>query len=442
MHELVEDLVLLNAISSKPTSLRMPAMLGLVSILASVGGLSTWSCVATLASAVIVPGTVVVETGRKSIQHQDGGVIKSIDVIEGEHVAAGQSLVTLDGNELHIASDTLRRLLAMNTAERLRLAAERSGSDKLDLPSDAAEPGAEPFREITDDERRLFQARRASLESKIHTLISDGEAATQTAANIDTQIRLQRTRVILMREELEEDQRLLNTHDASRQHVLEITRSLAELGGETEELISRADEARQRVKHNRLEALRTAAAFMESVDTDMQEAKKARLELVEKLNTVSEQIARLHIITPVSGRVVNLSVHTVGGVVAAGVTLLEIVPDHDPLQVEAEIRPEDVDNVVAGMPATISLTGFIGQKLPRLNGVVVRVSADRVDDPTKAIAFFRVGIAIPLRALSLLGSHPLRPGEAVTVMLCNGKQTPLQYLLSPVLSFFSKAMHA
>ena len=424
------------------TSLRTPACVGLLTILLGAGGLLLWSSIALLASAVIIPGIVVVETGRKVVQHQDGGVIKSIDVAEGARVAAGQCLVTLDGSQLYAAEDTLRRLLAMNTAERLRLRAEREGSETVQFPSDVARVGKEVLFGIAADELRLFHARRASLEGKVRTLDNEAAGALQAAANLDKQVDLQRTRVALMQQELDDTRRLLGTHDTSRQHVLEVTRSLAELNGETEELISREDDAKQRYQHSTLESLRTTATFIESVDTDLQQSEKSRLDLVEKLSTVEEQIDRLRVVAPVAGRIVNLSVHTIGGVVGAGVTLLEIVPEKDPLEVVGEVRPEDIDNVRAGLPADIALTGFVGQQLPKLTGVVLGVSADRLEDTAKGTAFFRVRVSIPTEARSLLGTHELRPGMAVTLMLCKGRETPIQYLISPMMAFFAKAMRA
>lgn len=418
-----------------------PILIGLTTIAVSIGGLCAWSSLVTIASAVIVPGVVVVDSGRKVIQQQDGGTVNSISVREGEHVEEGQLLLTLDGSQLYPVADTLQRLLAMNLVERARLEAEQAHQTKVDFPEPDASVAPATFKRIVEREKQLFVSRLASLNLKIDTFRNERMGFLQTAANLEAQIALVRNRILLSQRELADAQTLERTHDESRERVIELIRSIDELGGEAEMLASQEEDARAKAQHSELEADRTRAAFIESVNTDLEQSEKNRLDLSEKLLTVRQQISRLRVVSPVAGEIVNQSVHTIGAVVAAGASLLEVVPSGDPLEVEGEVRPEDVDEIHVGVPVNVALTGFVGQRLPRLKGIVAAVSADRIEDPARQSGFFRVRVSIPASERFSLQHHDLRPGMAVTMMLCTGYETPLRYLSSPLLTFFSDSMH-
>jgi HlyD family type I secretion membrane fusion protein len=177
------------------------------------------------------------------------------------------------------------------------------------------------------------------------------------------------------------------------------------------------------------------------VETDLQQLQRDRFELLQRLETVEDQVKRLEITAPVTGTVVDLAIHTVGGTVAPGAQLLEIVPKDDPLVIDAQVRPEDVENIHPGLAVEVRMPGFEGRHLPLLTGTVVMVSADRLWDRSPGSApFFQVRVQLDDQAIRHLASSKLRPGVPVDLMILTGEQSPIEYLTGPLARFFRRAM--
>ena len=150
----------------------------------------------SLASATIAPGTVVVDLSRKVMQHPDGGVVRAINVRDGDHVEAGQVLLTLDDTRLRLALQTLRPMLAMNIAQSARLRAERSDRAEVDFLGEArSETPMDEFSDIMNQQVRLREARGAALNSQIATLRSEGDQAHAAMVGLKQQALTQRARI-------------------------------------------------------------------------------------------------------------------------------------------------------------------------------------------------------------------------------------------------------
>ena len=421
-------------------SLMFPSILGILTILTSLGGLVAWSCVGSIASAVVIPGIVVVDTGRKFIQHLDGGVVQSLEVREGQEVKASQVLMRLDSAVIDIAATSLERLLALNVATESRLHAEQDGDAQPRFPNEITFIPTPVWDAAKQEQVRLFTTRHRSLQTKITSLKSDGDEAGVLAVSVESQISAQELRLSLTREELSHAVSLAVSGFGTRQRVLEVTRSIAELQGELSNLRSREADARQSVSHNKMQELQASATFQEDAALDLQQTLRDQAELLLKLRTVHQQKVALELRAPVAGKVVNLAVHTVGGVIGPGTTVMELVPDSDPLVLEAKMRPDDIEGVVVGLPINVRLVGVGDQQLPRLAGSVTRVSADRIDDTVHGNSFFNVRAEVAQAELRKLGTHELRAGMPITLMIKKGQQSPLAYLTQPIVSFFSRPL--
>ena len=426
--------------STSRTSLVGPSAVGVITILASLGGLLAWSFTASIASAIVVPGMVVVDSGRKFIQHLDGGMVKSVDVREGEEVKAGQVLISLDSTVIDIAAESLERLLALNVAAEARLNAEQDENSQPEFPTQVPYIPWSIWEAVKHEQMKLFIARQSSLTNKILSFQSDGEEAAAVAGTIVSEITSQEVRLSLTRQELSHAISLAESGFGTRQRVLEVTRSIAELQGELANLHSKEADARQLVTHDKMQELQTKATFREDAGLDLQQAQRDQAELILKLRTVHQQKASLELKATVAGKVVNLAVHTVGGVVGAGMTVMELVPDGDPLVLEARVRPDDIEGIVVGLPIDVRLLGVGDQQVPRLSGLVSRVSADRIEDNVHGNSFFNVRAEVSQNELRKLGSHEVRPGMPISLMIKRGQQSPLAYLTLPLVNFFSRPL--
>ncbi|MEQ1931577.1 MAG: HlyD family efflux transporter periplasmic adaptor subunit, partial [Parvularculaceae bacterium] len=161
----------------------------------------------------------------------------------------------------------------------------------------------------------------------------------------------------------------------------------------------------------------------------------ARLaELEPQFAAASTQVSNTIIRAPGNGAVVGLKVFTEGAVVRAGERMMEIVPEGRELVVEAQVRPEDADNLEIGQPAEIRVTAFKGRKVPILNGSVIRVSADRFTDERSGLGYFVAQIRVPAEELdraARLGAA-VRAGLPADAVIATRKRTALQFLLEPL----------
>jgi HlyD family type I secretion membrane fusion protein len=409
-------------------------------ILLTFGAFSTWSVLAPLSSAVVAPGTIVVDGSRKAVQHLDGGMISAIHVRDGDRVEAGQILVELDDSKLASMLATLQPLLEMNLAQRARLLAERRGLSEIDFPAELLQAATSTAAVIVADQRRMFLARRAALESRRAALLNRQLQSQATAAGLERQIASQRERIRLTTIELEGTARLAGKGYAPERRVLELNRAMAELESELAALEARHAEVSREAEFSTVEITRIENSFFENVETELQTVVKERYDLLERTRTIKDQIKRLKIRAPVAGTVVKSAVHTVSGVLMPGATLLELVPAEEPLVIDAQVRPVDVNDLKVGFAAEIRFPSDTGRLLPKLQGRILTISADRLFDPLQGTPYFAARLAVDPESIKLFGRDRLRPGLPVEVMLLKGERTLFTYLLGPLRDVFARAM--
>ena len=427
--------------SSVPgTALRAPVSMGVLAIVLSVGSVIVWSCVATIASAVIVPGTVVVDTGRKTIQQLNGGVVSAICVSDGQEVSAGQTLVRFDSSSLDLAHESLSRLVAMNIGSQARLAAERRGDATISFPNKIRFVPVSWWIAIQREQTALFLARRQSLNAEVEMARGDERRERADAINYNSQSQAQVVKMRLTAMEFHTAAELAASGFGTRSRVIEVRRALAEMEEVRLDLQSKIVDAEALADHDALEASRQQASFKSNASLELQQALRDQVDLLLKLKTIEQQLTALNVRAPESGHVVNLDVHTVGGVVQPGAVIMEIVPVAESMAIEARVRPDDIGNVAVALPVDVRLVGQRGQRLPRLEGVVTRVSADQLQDPVRGTPFFRVRVVFDKSSVKKISAGEIRPGIPVTLMIRQGRQTPLAYLTSPITRFFRRAL--
>ncbi len=170
------------------------------------------------------------------------------------------------------------------------------------------------------------------------------------------------------------------------------------------------------------------------------ELKSERRKAELRLAAVRVLIARSEIRAPAAGTVVGLQVHTLGGVIKGGETILEIVPGSDPLLVEARIDPADIDDIALGLETEVRFTGFKQRTTPTLKGEVVNLSADVLTDKISGESYYRAWVRIGERELARINGRALQPGMPAEVLITTGSRTVLAYLLQPLLDSTNRAL--
>jgi epimerase transport system membrane fusion protein len=163
--------------------------------------------------------------------------------------------------------------------------------------------------------------------------------------------------------------------------------------------------------------------------------------LNERLAAQRDTFERLVLRAPVNGTVVDLAVHTVGGVVQPGARIMDIVPDADELLIEARVSPQYIDRLAPGLPADVHFDAY-GSRADRpvVNGQVAVVSADALTDPRTGAPYYVMRVRVGADEARKLGSLQLQPGMVSTVMVKTGERTLMTYLIRPLLRRFSTAL--
>jgi HlyD family secretion protein len=183
---------------------------------------------------------------------------------------------------------------------------------------------------------------------------------------------------------------------------------------------------------------------LEQIATELRDTQSRLSEVLPKLVATREQLQRAQVRAPASGQVVGLTVFTVGGVVAPGQTLMEIVPDNKNLVIQAQIGPADADDVYPGQKAQIRFLSVNDRTLPLLSGKVRTISADSFKDEKSGQSYFRAEVEVPQSELNqvrgAIGRGSVRPGLPVDVVLNVRPRTALQYLLEPLTRSFWRSL--
>ncbi|NJM34159.1 MAG: HlyD family type I secretion periplasmic adaptor subunit [Rhodomicrobium sp.] len=403
-------------------------------------GFGSWASTAPIASAVIAPGTFTVDSKRKAIQHLEGGIVETLLVRDGDEVNAGDGLVKLDPTRpramLAIVSSNLRKELASEA----RLIAEREGAEKVAYPPELTESADLPeVRDLIDSQNAIFEARRSTILGEVAILEQRIAQLADETQGLNAQLEAKRRQMEFITEELTGLRQLMAQGQTTKPRILALERSAAALSGEEGELLANIARAQKTVGETKLEIIQRQKAFQKAVTEELEAVQSRLRELQEREVAARDVLNRITIRRPVGGTVVNMSVHTVGAVIQGGDTIMEIVPGKDSLIAEVSVRPQDIDNVTLDQHATVRLLAFKQRTTPLLEGRVIYVSADSLENPTTRQPFYIARIDLPSDQIAKLGDLKLQPGMQVEVMIRTGDRTAFEYLMQPIVDSVNRA---
>jgi HlyD family secretion protein len=403
-------------------------------VLLVVGGLaSVWMVAVPLAAAVIVPGNLVVQSNVKSIQHPTGGVVAEIAVHDGVHVKSGDLLVRLDATQARASLRMVSKQLDEVRLRITRLTAERDGATHVDLPLGLASRSQdEEVRLLLASERTLFNARANSLQSQRELLQSRISQLGEENAGVDAQLASKASQLDLISRELSGVQELFDKRLVPLARLTALQRDAARIEGERGQLVSAGAEIKSKISEAKLQIVRVAQDFRTDVVKELGEAQAKEAELVERGVAAQDLLERIEMHAPASGVVHKLALHTVGGVIRAGDSVMEIVPDADELQVEARLQPSDIDQVSTGQKAFVRFSAFNQRTTPELTGLVSYVSADVSHDQQTNAPYFTVRVILPDDERRKLAGLQLISGMPAEVFMQTGSRSMMSYLLKPL----------
>lgn len=423
-------------------SLRKHATIGLVVSVLMFGGLAAWAATADLQGAVIGSGVVVVETSLKKIQHPTGGVIGQINVKEGQEVKEGDLLVRLDETTTRANLLIVTNQLDQMYGRRARLEAERDGADQITFPPqliDAAKKDSEAARVIAG-ERNVFIARTTQRAGQKAQLRERIQQLNREIEGLESQRVAKEKEIVLIRSELTGVEDLYKKNLVPITRVTSLQREDTRLEGERGALIAQAASSRGKISETELQILNLDGDMRSEVTRDLRETEGKIAELNERRVAAEDQLRRVELRSPVTGMVHQLAVHTIGGVIQPGETLMQIVPGGDRLVIEVKVSPNDIEPVHVGAPAQVRLTSLNQRTTPELQGDVTQVAGDLTRDQQTGATYFVVRIGLPQTEVDKLGAQRLVPGMPAEVFIQTAPRTAFSYLMKPITDQFARAL--
>ncbi len=419
-------------------SIRRPARVGVFTMVVFVGGLGLWATTAPLSSAVVAHGSFVATGQNKIVQHLEGGIIAKILVNEGDKVTDGQAMVELDDTNSNADDQRLTIKQATLLATKARLDAERNGETEIAFPRQLEAMSGNPeVAKSISAQKSLFASRQAEFEGQRDINERQIKAIEQEIVGLNAQKASTISQLEFLSKETETAARLLDKGLSEGSRVLELRRTKAKTEGDIGQFLAEIGRAEQRILQAQNE-LTHLHSKMISDGAELYRETTADLSDTEQRLTSARGVLSRHIIrAPVNGVIVKLNYHTSGGVIPPGQVVAEILPTDAKLIVEAQVRPEEIDFVHSGQPAEVRLSALNQRTTPLVQGNVVYVSADKIQNQnarSPGQEFFYLA-RVELDEASVkerIGKLKLSPGMPAEVYMKTGERTMWQYLTRPI----------
>lgn len=395
-----------------------------------------WASVAKLDRVTRGAGWIVTSNQLQEVEYLEGGIVKEILVSAGDHVEQGELLIKLDPTQLNVeftqGRDGYHRLIA----RMARLEAEATLAPVI-FPGDVIEAAPQ----IVAAERALYEARSQEFDAAIALAASKHEQSKQALADAQEALTSANESASFATEEFTMMTELVDKGLEPRVELMRAQqRNLA-----TKSEKRRADIAVERAQFEISEALgeidQIEKAFAAAAADELSQTKSELQSLKDELPALRDKVARTDVRAPIAGVVNRVLVSTIGGVVAPGESIVEIVPTEDTLLVEAQIRPADIGFLREGQTARVSLSAYDQSIYGALDGVIENISADAIEEEKSGERFYKISVRTDTtKLISKHGDLTILPGMAAEVSILNGKRTVLAYIMKPLAEVGQRAL--
>ncbi|MFK4492883.1 HlyD family type I secretion periplasmic adaptor subunit [Bradyrhizobium yuanmingense] len=412
--------------------------IGTLAIVVSTAGV--WAMTAPLASAVIAPAQVVVDSNVRRVQHPTGGVVAEISVNDGDQVQAGDMLVRLDETLPRANLALIENQLNQLGVRRARLQSEQNGRDAVVLPGEiVARRAIASIAEMIEGETTLFDRRREAISGQQSQLRERKAQIADEIRGLEAQIASKRAQIRWIETELEGVRQLYDKRLVPYARLTVLEREASRLTGEEGQLIAEIARAKGRITETELQIIQLVQDQRREVATELRDVETKLADLGERRIAAMDQLDRVVLRAPQDGLIHQKSVFTVGGVITAGEQLMLIVPK-DSLVVEARVDPQMIDRLKLGQSAKLRFSAFDAAVTPELDGTLTRIAADLTKDPQSGAAYYVARISIDASELAKLDGKALVPGMPVEAFIQNGVRTAIAYLRKPLEDQLARAL--
>ncbi|MDZ7926346.1 MAG: HlyD family type I secretion periplasmic adaptor subunit [Agrobacterium sp.] len=395
-------------------------------------GLGGWAALAKLSGAVVASGRVVVEGNSKKIQHLSGGIVSQINVAEGDTVEAGQVLLRLSGTIVQANLSIVENTLAQLYARRARLRAEIAEAPSFTAPEDlAALTNSKAAQTFIDSEKNLFNSRRSALIGMKKQLVTRKDQLADEARGMDVQVAATNNELTIVREDVSKTQELYAKGLVTLQRLNLLKRQLSNLEGQQGQYMAARAQTVGKLSEMDLQSLQLDEDRKSEVTKDLTSIEATVAEYEERLAATRDQLDRLDIRSPIAGRIYQLSVHNINGVIQPGEVLMLVVPAKEDLAIDANVAPNDIDQIYVGQPVTIRFTAFNQSTTPDVSAEVAVVAPDLQTDSRTGASFYALRIKPSKTGMEHIPGGRLYPGMPAEVFIQTSERSVLSYFVKP-----------
>ena len=389
-----------------------------------VFGIGGWAAQAKLSGAVITQGQVAVSQQVKLIQHRDGGIVSEIAVKNGDHVRKGDVLIRLDETQTRVELTIVRGQLQQFHAMRARLTAERDGEPAVSFE------GLDLTDVLKASERKLFEANRRMITNQEAQMRLQIEQLEEQIGGLKAQTDSSDKEKAIVEKEIAKLDGLAKSGLVPVSQHRDLQRQMARIDGSKGELVARVAEAVGQIGELRIKLMSIDQNNRKEAQAQIVNIEAKIAELSEREVAARDRLSRMDVRAPVDGLVYDLQVHTIGGIIASGASVMSIVPEDDDMTVEIRIAPADIDRIAPGQKSRMRFVAFNQRTTPELEGEVDIVAAATSVDRATAQPYYLATVSITDR-LDKLGGRKLMPGMPVEVFVQTEERTAISYITKP-----------
>ncbi|PIR38687.1 MAG: hypothetical protein COV35_05870 [Alphaproteobacteria bacterium CG11_big_fil_rev_8_21_14_0_20_39_49] len=425
-------------------NVRMPLIIGFTAILIFTFVTIIWGIFAPINSAVIARGSIILLSNKKTIQHLEGGIIEELLVKDGDFVKEGDVLIRLNNVAALASRDVLLSRLYVAQAELAVLTAMRDGADRVSFSDDMIKKGNydKDMEKVISSQTALFHKRVEVQDSNLESLRQKAAHAEEQIEGLKVQKDSHSESLSLLKEHIKNVKELVKKGYDTKVRLLQLQKEEKNLEGNLGQYDAQIAQVQQTITEIRMSIKNQESDYEIKISDGLHELQSKISDITEQLNTVTDINLRTTITTPVSGVVNALKFHTVGGVIASGSPIMEIIPQDDQLIIEAHVSPSDIDVTHAGLDVNVLFTAYKSRNTPKVPGKIINVSADKVTDmyknPTESYYLARVQVDKNFLE-NMKNKIELYPGMPVDTLILTGTRSFLSYLFNPISNSMQRA---
>ncbi len=421
-------------------SLRRYQIFGLISLLLLVGGVGGWAYSSSIAGAVIAQATVVVESNSKEVQHLEGGIVEQLNVRNGDQVEAGDVLIRLDDTDTKASLEIINTQLYELLALKARLEAERDLSTEILFPEELTEQAdVEWIARTITGQRNLFISRRDFRTRQVEQLSNRIFQAREEVAGLNTQLDSQDRQIELLNKELQGVLSLSENGLVPVSRVMDLERQIASLEGERGRLMANIARVKSQIVETELEIIQIGQDTQTMVLEELRQIQPRIVELFERRISARANLRRIDIVAPISGFVHELQVSGKGSVIGPGQVVMLIVPGEDTLVLNAQVNPQDIDQISLGQDVIINFPAFASGVTPSFTGSVYRIAADLTQENNAMPPFYAVRIELKEGEMEKMENMQLKPGMPAETYIQTATRSAFSYLMKPFTDQLNRA---